>query len=609
MVKDDSYWRKNDDRFTARVKRVLSSKIKNADMAKRLACSERYIRKLKEKLRNEELLSRKRGARPALTSNALKNMRKKVKEKGDGRNGPDSGALREFFKEALDETAAERGKISRKQFLSKKSKRKYMKEMNITEVKGQDTTNARREAVQDFRNFISHAAMMNAFGRVSDPSLSFNFDSTQFHIHFGSDEKKHFFVVEEKRNKSKSYAGSGHLPISVKLMWLNNATGNVAPFLFLFADENLSEEEFYVYEVPNLSPSTTAGGRGFISFCKTRNACKGWFQWFMLQIVIPFIQQAQSCLHSSMDKNAFLGCDGEAEQLEAFMHSDITLLLAQAHTILGKYAASLSLSSQPADAGDWFKGTKTKIKDNDCRYSPCSNLDCYLNDAFDEYQETRPPGCKLTPQKIEHMKEILQQVVWASQFTMKRSTVQEGFRRTGQCPVNTDVIFQKCEGVITPQQLEHINDVLPQCSNFFRAHGHLPEREMDRLGIPRWNFRDNTVLDKDERVLHRQRCVAFNLPTRITQYLAYLTERDRRTAIPKIGKRVNGQLLMPDVTPYAPIPTAVTQVVLKRSRTVRENDREAPQVVAPPPKKTTRAGRAVINRYATKGLDDDEYVE
>ena len=87
MVKDDSYWRKNDDRFTARVKRVLSSKIKNADMAKRLACSERYIRKLKEKLRNEELLSRKRGARPALTSNALKNMRKKVKEKGEEETG------------------------------------------------------------------------------------------------------------------------------------------------------------------------------------------------------------------------------------------------------------------------------------------------------------------------------------------------------------------------------------------------------------------------------------------------------------------------------------------------------------------------------------------
>jgi hypothetical protein len=258
--------KKKDERFTAAVERICALKSSNDVKAKALGRSVRTIQRLKNKIANKVPLSAQVGRRPKFTHKAKQAIVKKVLEKYGCRKAADRGKFREFVGEALQESATEMGLVTFQEEVCRTVMWELQEELNIGFAKAQDTTKARREAVQDYRNFISLCAMLMAYGDVESPKMSFNFDSTQFHIRFDGTNKDHFFIKQERGNLPLAHEGSGDLGMSVKLMWLNNANGHCGDLTFIVSDDSLSDDDVKVYQVPDMTTTRRKSTRTSV-FC------------------------------------------------------------------------------------------------------------------------------------------------------------------------------------------------------------------------------------------------------------------------------------------------------------------------------------------------------
>lgn len=181
-----------------------------------------------------------------------------------------------------------------------KTVRRIEKEMKVSKVKGQKTTNARITATCDPRNFFTFAIMCEVCCKGLNPKLILNWDATQFGISKDDDDLL-VFIKDEDYDTSKPVTGesSGDTCIFVKLYHFHNAFGTIAPPVYVIADPNLGESDFEYYEVAGLGRHGGAGnGSGFICFTKTRAANDHFYRWFNETVVIPFILQIR--LHNEM---------------------------------------------------------------------------------------------------------------------------------------------------------------------------------------------------------------------------------------------------------------------------------------------------------------------
>ena len=193
----------------------------------------------------------------------------------------------------VNETRKRKGQWGNVDAPDEKTVRKIEKDLRVTKVKGQNTTNARVTATCDPRNFFTFAIMCAVCCKGLNPKLILNWDATQFGVSKDDDDLL-VFIKDEEYDSTKPVTGvaSGDTCIFVKLYHLHNANGTIAPPVYVIADPNLSESDFEWYEVAGLGRHGGAGnGPGFICFTKTRAANDQFYRWFNESVVIPFILQ------------------------------------------------------------------------------------------------------------------------------------------------------------------------------------------------------------------------------------------------------------------------------------------------------------------------------
>jgi len=215
----------------------------------------------------------------------------------------------------------------------------YSKKLKITKEKGQKTTNARRDASLDVRNFLS-MAVMNA---VETENLSHhcigNLDATQFILKY-TDQQKLISIDKLNIHSPTTRTEESIFDLLVKQFFFVNAAGFSSPPLFLISCESLGENEMVIVEVSGLSFSFDGKTNGLIVFCNSRIGNKSFFEWMFSCFVIQNVKNFKS--RQSNSKNFYLVLDGEATQIQSLDNENIRKLLSENDIDIGKGPASCS---------------------------------------------------------------------------------------------------------------------------------------------------------------------------------------------------------------------------------------------------------------------------
>ena len=430
------------------------------------------------------------------------------------------------------ETRKRRGVAGSDIRVSKKTIQRFKSQNSFVESKCQFKTHARIFAESDPRNLFSFAVMNQAFLSERDAAMCFNWDATQYCV----DAEGHTSIVKcegEDRQRSATSLSAGGLGFAIKYYHFHNACGDVAPAVFIIADDSMSETELFVEEVTGLSHTQLVDATGFLVFTKTRNCNAEFYRWYALTVVAPFVIKCKESYNSqNIDKTpmrAFVVCDGEPSQIQVFQEHRILEIMAEALIDFGKSPASCSAITQASDDSDFFKASKKKlvrIRETD-----------YINQGLDgrikqivSGRVTLDGESRFTSAKKLLICNSLQQVVYSIKHVMTPEIVKTGYKRIGQYPVSFLTSMSRCSRVISARDMEHMQEALPAMVEIFRTKGILTEEQMDAAGILSVNDEASNNRPKDDRPLHQQRSVIMNSVDCIAQYRSYVNYRTAEPA-------------------------------------------------------------------------------
>lgn len=167
-------------------------------------------------------------------------------------------------------------------------------------------------------------------------------------------------------------------------------------------------------------------------------------------------------------------------------------------------------------------------------------------------------------------------IVYVLKDTLTVSRIKDGYRKTGQYPIDFDKAMKKCTREITAEDLQHMKNSLSKLVEAYRARGEVTEEEFDQLGII--DVYQNQGKPKDERVLHQQRAVVMNKNVCLTKYREYqerkmakLTAKAtkvKRVAKPK-PKVSNSENIDPNNAKGGRKAKPVAKITPQRARVVR----------------------------------------
>ena len=265
--------------------------------------------------------------------------------------------------EEVEQTSKRRNVADTRPQLSSQALRRYKKSMDLGERVAQLKTSARIDAEKDPRNSFAMAAMIEAFCKHLSPSMLFNWDATQYAL---SPDKDEICVYQKGADIGSltSESGGGTF-LSIKHYHFHNASGTVAPPVFVVADDSMDPETFIWDEVSELATSTDVNGKAYLCRCRTRNANSAFYRWYGTFIVAPFVMDVRDRTRSKnpdgTPMRAFVTCDGEQEQIKVFQHDDLLDIFSGALIDFGKIAAFCSGIHQSSDVSPLFRAIKTKL--------------------------------------------------------------------------------------------------------------------------------------------------------------------------------------------------------------------------------------------------------
>jgi hypothetical protein len=429
------------------------------------------------------------------------------------------------------ETKKRRGLAGADVRVSKKTIKRIKLDNSFVEVQCQFKTHARSFAESDVRNLYSFAIMNEAFVSSVDAAMCFNWDATQYCIN----AEGHATIVKcgGDSDKPATALSEGGLGFSIKYYHFHNANADVAPAVFIIADDSMGPEDFVYEEVNGLSHTQLVGATGYLIFTKTRNCNAAFYRWYAHHIVAPFVQ---SCRDSHECKNrdgtpmrAFVVCDGEPSQIQVFQEASVLDLMRDHLIDFGKSPASCSAITQSSDDSDFFKASKKKlVRIRETDYIS-QGLNRRLNSIISDRKDADGQG-RFTSAKKGLICNALQQVVYSIKHVLTPEIVKTGYKRIGQYPVNLKASIGRCTRQVTARDMDIMEQALPAMVEIFRTTGRVTEAQMDAAGIPSVNNESTNSKPKDERPLHQQRSVIMNSQDCIRQYRAHVDRRDAEPA-------------------------------------------------------------------------------
>ena len=154
-------------------------------------------------------------------------------------------------------TKKRRGLAGADTSVSKKIIQRIKMNNSFIEVKCQFKTHARSFAESDVRNLYSFAIMNEAFLSFEDAAMCFNWDATQYSIN----QEGHATIVKCEGDNARpaTALSEGGLGFAIKYYHFHNANGDVAPAVFIIADDTMGPKDFFFEEVVGLFTYTASG--------------------------------------------------------------------------------------------------------------------------------------------------------------------------------------------------------------------------------------------------------------------------------------------------------------------------------------------------------------
>jgi hypothetical protein len=381
------------------------------------------------------------------------------------------------------------------------------------------TTVARAESVADVRNMGAFLAMCLLLTPMCHPALILNADATQYEVGYKAKKIECVYLPGEGTGGPGQHAGPLKvLPVKgagvgmaffIKYMGMICAWGLFAPPVYIVASAGMPVGEFDVYNVDGLGFGADASSCfGYVVFCKTRCASESFFDWFVVEVVIPFVLAMRKRFGLAADSMAWFMHDGETLQLAYAMDAAIQTKLEAATITTTKLVASRTETDQAMDNGDTFKDGKGELKrvtddDIDDADGVTDRLKSVLKDHEVKFK---------TKWSAPHKKALingLQRVHLAQMETMSVRKVRTAFANTGVYKrgksgvvggVDIDRFFFNCRTRIGVDEKNAVLEQIPKLSKLTAVQGELYDNDFDKAGI-------RVTSLKDTNVLHRRRCV------------------------------------------------------------------------------------------------------
>ena len=120
----------------------------------------------------------------------------------------------------------------------------------------------------------------------------------------------------------------------------------------------------------------------------------------------------------------------------------------------------------------------------------------------------------------------LKMIVVTLQSVYKADIIKDGYKNTGQYPLDFRKAMSKCTTALTAEQLATLESKLPAVVELFREHGRVTEEQMDQLGVISVDLSgDRRTMPKDCRALHQQRAVIMNADAVTAQYRSRMQQK------------------------------------------------------------------------------------
>jgi len=171
--------------------------------------------------------------------------------------------------------------------INTKTMKRLRKRLKIKYTSGQTKTDARVRAEYDFRNFVANAVMFYYKALYLSPHELGNWDGVQFAI-FKENNKLLCYILPSAQHKPITGVSDSGTGIYIKYIITSNAAGMTAPGVFVLQDSSMEKGTFAVYKVWGLSHNTDADAYGYLIVCHSRALNDNAYEWYILNIVIPF---------------------------------------------------------------------------------------------------------------------------------------------------------------------------------------------------------------------------------------------------------------------------------------------------------------------------------
>jgi hypothetical protein len=425
----------------------------------------------------------------------------------------DLRTLKVLFNKCASDTAIRSGKHNPGEFVvpSASCFKTYHKSCNSKAVLPQITTVARDREEKDPRNFFTWAILLLAYCVFLPAALVFNWDATTFSC--GSDEhnRQKVYVkiaprdVDDKKNPPAIVGGS--LGMYIKKYFFHNSAGQVAPPVYVVADDSMEPNTYRAFRVNGLSSTKAAGDYGYLVFCQSRAGNDAFYFWYVTTVVLPFVAKVREHLgvagrfpNGDM-MSAFVSCDGEASQIRVLMRADVVELFRLAFVILGKTPRSCSGVTQASDISNGFKAEKKVMKTAQYRG--------YENPVLkDLLQECIGPIFNFSDELKKLLINSLLQLIYTAHCVINLHIVVHGYTEFGQQGGNIDFykIMSACRGSITPRMRRLMFNASDHFVQIMRDRHQITEAEMDVAGIVNVN-RPGTLPSEELTVSHKRAVV------------------------------------------------------------------------------------------------------
>jgi len=463
--------------------------------------------------------------RPLLFDNERKmDIINEITMKKELKRAINEGELRRLMYEKAVITDQQKGGngILRRGEISKSSFDKYIKMMKITKEKGQTTTNARREAMFDVRNFISMAVMNASLSANLSHHCIGNIDATQFLLQFTDQQK--LISIDKLLPTTKTQEST--MNIFIKQFFLVNAAGFTGPPLFVISHNLLNDEQMIVLEINGLSFSFDGKSNGYIVFCNNRGGNKLFFNWLFTFYIVESVEMFKSRQQNS--DNFYLVLDGEATQVQSLDDVNVRNRLNDNKIDIGKGPASCSgCCGNALDCGNFFKSIKTSLRGKSGigeENSTNSELEDCINNKILENADTK----NITADKRYKICKGIVHLLYYEMKSLSFAILQKSFEMIGMIGENKLERTLSCSPMyknITLPQLKLIKSSMENLIRIFIENGEIKEKEYDDMGIMKREGGGEEESKKDELVVYRQRAVLLTSFETIKRRDDYLKEK------------------------------------------------------------------------------------